>query len=84
MWLEDKREIKHESPDKSPSKWWEVVENTKSSLFDLMYGRVIDDAYYAFLRYYEKLPEDEVEVKEFEKKLEEFKMVHPTIRHVLY
>lgn len=84
MWLEDKREIKNEGVEEPSSKSWDFIENTKSSLFDLMYGRVVGEAYDAFLRYYEKLPEDEVEVKEFEKKLEEFKMAHPTIRHVLY
>ena len=78
---------KHEGSDGGcdhPSNGWKVVESAKSLLFDLMYGRVVDDAYGAFLRYYWKLPEDEVEVKEFEEKLEDFKMANPTIRHVLY
>ena len=49
-----------------------------------MYGRVTGDAWEKFLAYYGKLPEEEVDIKEFEKELQEFKMNHPTIRHILY
>lgn len=83
MWLEKQR-IDMDNLDLPPSKRWEVVESTKDSLFNLMYGRVTGDAREKFLAYYGKLPEEEVDIKEFEKELQEFKMNHPTIRHILY
>lgn len=83
MWLET-QETRWENLDVSSLKSWEIVESTKDSLFNLMYGRVTGDAWEKFLAYYGKLPEEEVDIKEFEKELQEFKMNHPTIRHILY
>ncbi len=83
MWLEKQR-IEIDNLDLPPSRSGEIVESTKDFLFNLMYGCVTGDAWEKFLAYYEKLPEDEVDIKEFKEKLEEFKMNNPTIRHIYY
>lgn len=65
---------------------WEKTEKKKDSLSSLMYGRVVGDARTQFLIELGKLGQDdfEIEVDVFEEKLREFRMNHPTVRHIYF
>lgn len=70
----------------APKEGGEKTEKKKDSLFNLMYGRVVGKARKEFLMELGKLGQEdfEIEVDEFEKKLEKFRMNNPTIPHIYF
>lgn len=61
-----------------------LVTQEEDYIEDLARGRITGDAFVEFLIYYGYQRWEKVKVSDFERDFEDFKMTHPTARHIIY